>query len=219
MARNKYPEETINKIVDTSLKLFLEKGYENTSIQEIVDNLGGLSKGAIYHHFKSKDDIFIAVMGRLLQTNPDDVLYSEIKDKKDYTGLEKLKILLTASLNSPRQDLFFKMAPNFLKNPKMLAFQIQSIFTESVPLVVQPFIEEGILDGSIKTDYPKELAEVTLLLLNVWMSPMVFNDGAEAVMGRLNFFRHMLNKLGVDILDDQMIQRYASFWKIFEGNN
>ena len=49
MARNKYPEETVNKILDVSMQLFLEKGYEHTSIQDIVNHLGGLSKGAIYH--------------------------------------------------------------------------------------------------------------------------------------------------------------------------
>ena len=61
MARNKYPEETVNKILDVSMRLFLEKGFENTSMQDIVDGLGGLSKGAIYHHFKSKEDILGAV--------------------------------------------------------------------------------------------------------------------------------------------------------------
>ena len=61
MARNKYPEETVARILDVSLKLFLEKGYENTTIQDIIDALGNLSKGAIYHHFKSKEDILEAV--------------------------------------------------------------------------------------------------------------------------------------------------------------
>ena len=51
MARNKYPEETVTLILDTAQKLFLEKGYEHTTIQDIIDNLGGLTKGAIYHHF------------------------------------------------------------------------------------------------------------------------------------------------------------------------
>ena len=47
MARNKNPEETVNRILDTAYRLFLEKGYEQTSIQDIINHLGGLSKGAI----------------------------------------------------------------------------------------------------------------------------------------------------------------------------
>ena len=54
MARNKYPEETVNLILDVAGRLFMEKGYEHTSIQDIIDNLGGLSKGAIYHHLSRK---------------------------------------------------------------------------------------------------------------------------------------------------------------------
>ena len=52
--RNKYPEETVEKILDVSLKLFLEKGYENTTVLDIVDHLGGLTRGAFYHHSNRK---------------------------------------------------------------------------------------------------------------------------------------------------------------------
>ena len=53
MARNKHPEETVERILDEAFRLFMKKGYEHTSIQDIISGLGGLSKGAIYHHFKS----------------------------------------------------------------------------------------------------------------------------------------------------------------------
>ena len=65
MARNKHPEETVNLILEAATRLFMEKGYEHTSIQDIINNLGGLSKGAIYHHFKSKEDILEAVTDRV----------------------------------------------------------------------------------------------------------------------------------------------------------
>ena len=45
MARNKNPEETVNKILDVSYRLFMEKGYEYTSIQEIIDSWGDLARG------------------------------------------------------------------------------------------------------------------------------------------------------------------------------
>lgn len=44
MARNKYPEETVNLILETAGRLFVEKGYERTSIQDIVDHLGDSAK-------------------------------------------------------------------------------------------------------------------------------------------------------------------------------
>ena len=42
MARNKHPEETVNRILDVATRLFMEKGYEHSSIQDIIDELGGL---------------------------------------------------------------------------------------------------------------------------------------------------------------------------------
>ena len=43
MARNKHPEETVKLILDVAFRVFIEKGYENTSTQDIIDNLGSLS--------------------------------------------------------------------------------------------------------------------------------------------------------------------------------
>ena len=86
MARNKYPEVTVEKILEVSERLFLEKGYDSTTIQDIVDELGGLTKGAIYHHFKSKEDIMDALGDRMFfHNNPFEIL----KKRDDLTGLEK----------------------------------------------------------------------------------------------------------------------------------
>ena len=49
MARNAHPEITRRRILAAAQKLFSEKGYEHTSVQDIVNELGDLSKGAIYH--------------------------------------------------------------------------------------------------------------------------------------------------------------------------
>ena len=49
------------KIVYESMKLFSLKGFLNTSIQDIMKN-AGTSKGGLYNHFKSKDDLFLAVL-------------------------------------------------------------------------------------------------------------------------------------------------------------
>lgn len=43
--RNKYPEITVEKILNVAQRLFLEKGYDNTTIQDIVDHLDGFIQG------------------------------------------------------------------------------------------------------------------------------------------------------------------------------
>ena len=60
MPRNKYPEQTVEKILDAAALLFLQKGYQNTTLQDIIDATK-LSKGAVYHHFRSKEEIAQAV--------------------------------------------------------------------------------------------------------------------------------------------------------------
>lgn len=88
MPRNKYPEETVQKILDASLKLFLEKGYEETTVLDIISEMGGLTRGAFYHHFKSKEEVFDALCEKLFyETNP----FKKAKNHKELNGLEKLK--------------------------------------------------------------------------------------------------------------------------------
>lgn len=220
MARNKYPEETVNKILDVSMQLFLEKGYEHTSIQDIVNHLGGLSKGAIYHHFKSKEDILDGVMNKLYQNNDNELDHLRLLEKdSSMTGLQKMQALFTTALESPRQDDMFQMAPDFLKNPQMLAMQIEGIYTESVPHFVQPIIEEGIADGSIKTDYPKELAEMILLLINIWLIPLVHDEDPSSVTNRFTLFQEMMGKMGIEIFDEDAVKRLEKFRKMYNQKN
>ena len=68
MARNKYPEETVKKILDVAEGLFMTKGYEHTTMADIVEGLGGLTKGAVYHHFKKQGRGLRGVFARANQT-------------------------------------------------------------------------------------------------------------------------------------------------------
>ena len=52
-----------NEILDAAGILFSEKGYDNTSVTDIM-NAVGIAKGTLYHHFKSKEDIMDALIKR-----------------------------------------------------------------------------------------------------------------------------------------------------------
>jgi AcrR family transcriptional regulator len=58
------PPGTRERILDIALDLFIEKGYDKTSLREIAEQLG-FSKAALYYHFASKDDILLALHMRL----------------------------------------------------------------------------------------------------------------------------------------------------------
>lgn len=216
MARNKNPEITVNRILDTSMELFLKKGYDNTTIQDIVDELGDLSKGAIYHHFKSKEDILEAVIPRIFAGSGEDAL--DLSKDTSLNGLEKLKKALLKSLKNPAQEKLVKAAPNLMKNPRILTQQIFDVVEEIVPLLIEPLIREGVEDGSIKTKNPKELAESFLILMNVWMNPSIFFVSKEEFKSKFEFLKEMLIGVGLPILNEEFYDVMEMYRSIIEDS-
>ena len=172
MSRNKYPEETVKLILDTAQKLFIEKGYDQTSLQDIIEATK-LSKGAIYHHFASKEDIFIKICDRIGQENA--LLLSKIRDHPTLNGQQKLKAIFRASLENANQSMLMEIVPYLLHNPKFLTIQIQELYADVAPNYLTPILEQGIRDGSIRAAHPQELAEAILILSNLWLNPRCFS--------------------------------------------
>ena len=214
MARNKHPEETINLILEVAFRLFMEKGYEHTSIQDIIDHLGGLSKGAIYHHFKSKEDILVAVTDRM--TAESNQMLAAIRDRSDLTGREKLKTIFKESISRAVQNDIFTVAPDFHNNPKLLFSLLHETIEEAAPNYILPIIKQGISDGSIQTDYPEQLAELILLTANVWMNPMIFDSSEEESHRKFMVFSQMLKGLGLDVVDDEILERLQELTAIYQ---
>ena len=214
MARNKHPEETINLILDISFRLFMEKGYEQTSIQDIIDHLGGLSRGAIYHHFKSKEEILEAATDRM--TAESNRMLADIRDRRDLTGKEKLRRIFRESVNRPVQNDIFMAAPDFHKNPKLFFSLVHDTVAEVSVSYIQPIIEQGIADGRIRKEYPKQLAELILLAANVWMNPMIFDSSVEESCRKFMVFGQMLRGFGLDIVDDEMLKRLRELTAIYQ---
>ncbi len=214
MARNKHPEETVNLILDVAFRLFMEKGYEHTSVQDIIDNLGGLSKGAIYHHFKSKEDILDAVMNRM--TAESNKLLAEVRDRTDLNGKEKLRMIFKTSINRPVQDDILTVAPNFHNNPRLVFGILHESVDEAAPIYIRPIIEQGVLDGSIKTEYPEQLAELILIAVNVWMNPMIFGDNVEKSYGKFMVLKQLLDGIGLDVMDEEMLARLQELTDIYQ---
>ena len=216
MARNKHPEETVNLILDVAFRLFMKKGYEHTSVQDIINNLGGLSKGAIYHHFKSKEDILAAVTDRM--TAESNRMLAVIRDRSDLSGKEKLKTIFRESISRPVQNDIFTVAPDFHNNPKLLFSLMHDTIDNAAPNYILPIIRQGISDGSIKTDYPEQLAELILLAANVWMNPMIFDSTEEESCRKFMVFRQMLQGFGLDIVDREMLERLQELAAIYQQN-
>ena len=102
--------KTKRKIFETSMKLFAEKGYDATSIEEITATVG-VAKGTLYYHFASKEEIFNFLVSegvKLLQNSVD------IKTSKYHSYIDKIKSVVTAlvsvvtkKLSSTKKCYFF----------------------------------------------------------------------------------------------------------------
>ncbi|MGD6974458.1 TetR/AcrR family transcriptional regulator [Bacillus altitudinis] len=209
MPRNKYPEITEQRILDTATKLFLEKGWEQTTIQDIVDELGDLTRGAFYHHFKSKEDIIDAVLYRLaLKNNP----FEQTKKMTGLNGLEKLKNAFLLSFTNQGQLDALESIPSILKSPKVITHQLMDCINTGA-LDIQSFIEEGVMDGSLSIHYPKQAAETLMLLTNIWLSPIIFSVETEEYMQKVKHLQELFNGIGLPIFDEQILIVLETFHK------
>lgn len=200
MARNKYPEVTVERILEVSQRLFLEKGYDHTTIQDIVDELGGLTKGAVYHHFKSKEEILNAVGDRMFFANNP---FESVKKRTDLNGLEKLREAIRLNQGDKnRANLTMQMLP-VTQNPRLLVEMIVSNRKILTPYFLE-LLKEGNRDGSIHTQYAQEIAELLPLLTSLWLLPSVFPADKEGIRRRFYFIGDMMEKMGVPMMDDSI---------------
>lgn len=208
MARNKYPEVTVEKILDAAQRLFLEKGYDATTIQDIVNELDGLSKGAVYHHFKSKEEIMDAVGDRMFQANNP---FERVRKRSGLNGLQKLQeaIRLNQS-DEARTDMTIQSIP-LTRNPKLLVEMIESNRRILTPYY-QELLEEGNRDGSLHTEYAREIAELMPLLTSLWLLPSVFPATKEEMKHKFYFLGEMLEKMGVPLMDKSFYKLVDSFF-------
>lgn len=207
MARNKYPEETVKLILDVSTRLFSEKGYDDTSLQDII-NETKLSKGAIYHHFSSKEDILKAIFHRLGNENAE--IFAKIRDDNRLRGIEKLRKIFQTAVFHSNQSVLLTVSPCLLNNPRFLAMQIEQIYELIAPQFVEPILAEGVKDGSISIENPHEIAEAIMILTNVWLNPLVKMTDTEGMKKRCDTFNTLLKGLGIDgLLDNQTISAFV----------
>ena len=205
MPRNKYPEETVKKILDVSLKLFLEKGYEQTTVLDIVANLGGLTRGAFYHHFKSKEEVLEAIFTGYFSENRS---FEEARQAEVANGLERARLALKGALlenvESEQRTAATQLAMALMHNPRFLAEKLKNDVETAAQLA--PMIAEGMADGSIKPGNPQSLAELFMVLVNLWMMPAIFPCTPEETYEKGEMVIHILDTLGFPVLDEEMQQ-------------
>jgi AcrR family transcriptional regulator len=158
---SKDPEVRRKELIDIAVSLFVEKGYENTSVSDIVKN-AHVAQGTFYYYFKSKDEILDAII---------DITVEEIEKRiqklasQDTDAVSKLlgffNIYYSVFRNREKIYNYLHEESNallHLKAEKKIAPLVTPLFTE--------IIQQGITEGVFSTSYPKAAAVSIFASLN-----------------------------------------------------
>ena len=162
--------ERRNEILDVAERLFCTRGYDNTSTNDILAEIG-IARGTLYYHFKSKEDILDAMIDRIL----DEIIRkaSRIALDESVPVLERLtQTVLAANVDTKTGDMILEQVhkpQNALMHVKMQ----ERLLGQLMPLFMK-LIEDGISQGLMQTDYPEDTIQMLLLYSN-----SVFDDSIE----------------------------------------
>lgn len=190
----KEAEERKNEILDVAERLFGTKGFDGTSTGDILGEIG-IARGTLYYHFKSKEDILDAMIERM--TGSLVAKASEIAGNKDVPVLQRLTRMMMA-LNVDG-NLGHEIMTQVHKPQNALMHQkMQEQLLAGVNPIVTSLIEEGIAQGICRTDYPAEVAEMTLLYSNTVFDALAEHSEEERQRKIAAFIYNLERLLGME---------------------
>lgn len=153
-----------DELLDTALALFLENGYDRTSVEQITTAVG-VAKGTFYHYFTTKQDL----LGQLVDRFTDE-LFVEAEDAVRGSGsaIERLRRLITASSQvklGRKDETLLLTRPLFTaENEALLHRLIEGWIARTRPLILD-IVEQGLAEGDF--DVP-DAAAMTEVWLSLW---------------------------------------------------
>jgi AcrR family transcriptional regulator len=147
------------EIVETAEKLFLKKGYQETTIDDILE-AASLSKGGFYHYFTSKEEVLTESINAMM-TDMLRELESVVNDEK-LNAMEKLKRFMEkkTAFQQPRKE-FARYLSMLMKSDYTLYKYYLSLTRNYVDLLAR-IIEQGAGEGVFAVQYPQETADILL---------------------------------------------------------
>lgn len=167
---------TKEDIIVAALGLFQKKGFEETSVNDIL-KATGLSKGGLYHHFKSKEEIADSIIIQHIKKTKD---YIDSKLEENMSPLEKFLLFIFAErevLSSKEAELNM-MALYLSPKASSIRERAKRISREYFLAPLMAVLEEGMQSGDFDIDSPEICAELILSFENLVTSlpPEILND-------------------------------------------
>lgn len=198
-------EQWKSEILDAAKSLFMTKGYKETSISDIMEKVGG-AKGMFYRCYQSKEEVMQDLGNQMFFANNP---FDAVKKREDLNGLQKIRELLVLNQSDEERNHLNMQAVPILKDPHILATAVEENRRVLTPLWLE-LLEEGIKDGSIQTEYARELSEL-LPLINFWLMPSVFPATTDEIHHKYCFILEVLSRMGLPILDNETMALAEQF--------
>ncbi len=190
-----------NEILDIAEILFHEKGYTETTVEDILKE-SGIAKGTLYYHFKSKEDILLAMIDREIEQR--EQAMRRIAENGSFSAVEKLvRVIQLLSHSGMLADGVYEKGNAELH---------QKSFTRSLerftPIMTE-IVEYGIQTGEFATPYPQESVEL-LFCASELHDPRMFSWTAEVRQQKKTAFFWMLEiTLGISPDAKERLYRLA----------
>ncbi len=187
--------------------LFLQNGYNNTSIQNIIDAMN-IAKGTFYHYFKSKDELLDAIVDQMTTELSEHL--RPILDT-DKNGIEKLNEIFKAGSNfkAEKIDTFLVLIKTLYRDENFIIRNrmFQSSIMKNGPIISQ-IIKQGIKEKLFNTPYPDEIAGIMINLgkeLNENIVRLILEKNSdpktmvELLLNKTRIYQDMMERiLGAD---------------------
>ena len=210
MSRRYNAQESKELIISSAEKLFFEKGFDKVSMRDISEE-AKLSKGAIYHHYKSKDEIIKEIINKYVELQRS-IMFDLIHKTDGYRGREKIIYLLDNIVDMVENK--FKNLDldeyQYIKSPDMIYMYLKNNINYDAPMLAD-IIEIGNKDGSLNVEKPLECAEIFLMLINIWLDLGVIPYPKERRLEKFKFLQDLMKKLGCDVITDNFIEKMLEY--------
>jgi TetR/AcrR family transcriptional regulator, cholesterol catabolism regulator len=172
--RSRAPRRRQQEILEAAARVFHEKGYESTSIQDIADAVGIL-KGSLYYYITSKEDLLFEI----IQGVHEEAL-KNLERTSDLEGdaLEKIRAFVVVHMTHNATNLV-KMAV-FFQDFRSLRGERREIIVQERDLYdnfLRDLIRQGQKDGLVCVDIDPKLAAITVLGMMNWIYQWYRPDG------------------------------------------
>lgn len=202
--------DTREKILMTALSLFARDGYEAVSVRNIAEELG-MTKGALYRHYKNKRDIFDSIVDRMIQIDAQRAedyqmpaeQYNEMSDSYENTSLEDIQKYTVEQLKFWTEDDFALKFRRMLTLEQYRSAEMAELYSQCIVAGPVAYMEDLFREltkkGVLKEENPRQLAveyyAPLFLLISMFDKTGKNEDYAEILR---NHTEHFMQSYGLN---------------------